>query len=85
MLLLRDAREHLASSKEQIWKKLEKVQKLKNQAEKSRDEAERVKTEAEKARDEAEQHGYDVGEAEIEDALRAEVRRVLNLLRSDLG
>ena len=32
--------------------------------------------EAEKARDEAEQHGYDVGVAETEDALRAEVPAV---------
>ena len=29
--------------------------------------------EAEKAWDEAEQHGYDIGVAEIEDVLRAEV------------
>ena len=79
MLLLRDDREHLASSKEQIAslrKKLEEVHKLKDQAEKSRDEAERVNTEAEKARDEAEQHGYDVGEVETEDAVRAEVPTV---------
>ena len=35
--------------------------------------AEEDKTRAEKERDEAEQHGYDVGVAEIEDTLRAEV------------
>ena len=38
-------------------------------------EAEKAKAQAqaERERDEAEQHGYDVGVAEIEDALRAEV------------
>ena len=35
--------------------------------------AEEDKAKAEKERDEAEQRGYDVGVAEIEDALRAEV------------
>ena len=68
-LLLRDAKEQLTSSKEQIVairKKLEEVQKLKGQAERSKDEAE-------KARDKAEQHGYDVGVAETEETLRAEV------------
>ena len=35
--------------------------------------AEEDKVKAEKERDEAEQHGYDVGVAETEDALRAEV------------
>ena len=35
--------------------------------------AEEDKTRAEKERDEAEQHGYDVGVAETEDTLRAEV------------
>ena len=35
--------------------------------------AEKAKEEAEKARDEVEQHGYDVGMAETEDALRAKV------------
>ena len=38
-----------------------------------RTEAEKAKVEAEKARDEAEQHGYDVGMAENEDTLRAQV------------
>ena len=64
-LLLRDAKEQLASSKEQIVslrKQMEEAHKLKGQAEKSKDEAE--------------QHGYDVGVAEIEDALRAEVPAV---------
>ena len=35
--------------------------------------AEEDKTRAEKERDKAEQHGYDVGVAETEDTLRAEV------------
>ena len=35
--------------------------------------AEEDKGKVEKERDEAEQHGYDVGVAETEDALRAEV------------
>ena len=76
---MRDAKEHLAFSKEQIAsikKQLEEAQKLRDQAEKSRDEAERAKMEAEKARDEAEQHAYDVGVAEIEDALRVKVPAV---------
>ena len=38
--------------------------------------AEEDKVKAEKERDEAEQHGYDVGVAEIEDALRVEVPAV---------
>ena len=41
-------------------------------AEKARLQAEEDKLKAEKERDEAEQHGYDVGIAETEDALRAE-------------
>ena len=45
-------------------------------AEKARLQAEEDKLKAEKERDEAEQHGYDVGVAETEDALRAEVPAV---------
>ena len=41
-------------------------------AEKARLQAEEDKLKAEKERDEVEQHGYDVGVAETEDALRAE-------------
>ena len=55
---------------------IRKVQKLKDQAERSKDEAKKAKMEAEKARDEAEQHGYDVGVAEAEETLRAEVLTV---------
>ena len=56
-----------------LKKKLEEAQKLKVHAEKLRTEAEKAKVEAKKARDEAEQHGYDVGMAENEDTLRAQV------------
>ena len=77
--LLCDAKEQLASSKEQIAalrKKLEEAQNLKDQAKRLKDEAEKAKMEVEKARDEAEQHGYDVGVAETEETLRAEVPTV---------
>ena len=45
-------------------------------AKKARMQVEEDKTKAEKERDKAEQHGYDVGVAETEDALRDEVRVV---------
>ena len=44
-----------------------------------RTEAEKAKVEAEKARDEAEQHGYDVGMAENEDTLRAQVPAICHI------
>ena len=52
---------------------LEEANKLKDLAEKAKLQAEEDKVKAEKERDEAEQHGYDVGVAETEDALRADV------------
>ena len=52
---------------------MEEAQKLRVQAEKARVEVEEAKAKVKKERDEAEQHGYDVGVAETEDALRAEV------------
>ena len=55
---------------------MEEAKKLKDQAEKARMQAEEDKAKAEKERDEAEQHGYDVGVAETEDTLRAEVPTV---------
>ena len=55
---------------------MKEAKKLKDQAEKARAQAEEDKAKAEKERDEAEQHGYDVGVAETEDALRAEVLTV---------
>ena len=55
---------------------MEETQRLREQAEKARAEAEKAKAEAERVRDEAEQHGYDIGVAETEDALRAKVPAV---------
>ena len=52
---------------------LEEANKLKDQAEKAKMQVEEDKVKAEKERDEAEQHDYDVGVAETEDTLRAEV------------
>ena len=74
-----EASDQLAASKEQLAilkKQLEEAQRLRNQAEKARVEAEEAKAKAEKERDEADQHGYDVGVAETEDALRVEVPAV---------
>ena len=56
-----------------LKKKFEEAQRLRDQAEKARVQAEEAKAKVEKEKDEVEQHGYDVGIAEIEDALRAEV------------
>ncbi|KAK9993094.1 hypothetical protein SO802_022797 [Lithocarpus litseifolius] len=71
-VLLRNAEDQLAASKEQIValkKKFKEVMIAKVLAEKE-------KEEAEKAKEEAEQHGYDVGVVETEEALRAEVPAV---------
>ena len=73
---MREANAELRKAREQIValrKHLEETQKLREQAEKSREEAEKAKTEAEQAMNEAEQRGYEVGRAETEEALRAEV------------
>ena len=77
--LTREANDQLAASKEQmatLRKQLEETQRFRDYAEKAKAEAEKAKAEAESARDEAEQHGYDVGVAETEDGLRAEVPTV---------
>ena len=69
----------LVAAKEQIaalTQQLEEANRLKDLAEKARFQAEEDKNKAEKERDEAEQHGYNVGVAETEDALRAEVPAV---------
>ena len=66
------AKEQIAALRQQ----LEEANRLKDLVEKARVQAEEDKTKAEKERDEAEQHGYDVGVAETEDALRAEVPTV---------
>ena len=74
--LAREANDQLAASKEQLAalkKQLEEAQRIRDQAEKARVEVEKAKAKAERERDEAEQHDYDVGVAETEDALRAEV------------
>ena len=79
MKLTNQAKEQLAVSKEQVAalkQQLKEAKKLKDQAEKARMQAEGDKAKAEKERDEAEQHGYDVGVAETEDTLRAEVPAV---------
>ena len=59
-----------------LKQQLEEANKLKDLAEKAKLQVEEDKVKAEKERDEAEQHGYDVGIAETEDALRAEVPAV---------
>ena len=66
------AKEQMAALKQQ----LEEANKLKDLAKKAKLQAEKKKVKVEKERDEAEQHGYDVGVAETEDALRAEVPAV---------
>ena len=58
----------------QLWRSNWRT--LRDQAEKARVQVEETKAKAEKERDEAEQHDYDVGVAETEDALRAEVPAV---------
>ena len=71
-ILLRNAEDQLAASKEQIIalkKKLEEAKKAKAQVEKAKEEAKKVE-------EEVKQHGYNVGVAETEDALRAKVPRV---------
>ena len=77
--LAREANDQLATFKEQLAilrKQLEETQRLRDQVEKAKAEAEKAKAEAERVRVEAEQHGYNVGVAEAEDALRAEVSAV---------
>ena len=53
-----------------LKQQLEEPKKLKDQAEKAKMQTEEDKAKVEKERDKAEQHGYDVGVAETEDALR---------------
>ena len=56
-----------------LKKQPEEAQRLKDQVEMSKAEAEKARIEAEKARDEAKQKGYDLGVAETEETLKAEV------------
>ena len=74
--LTNEAKEQLAVSKEQVEALNQQLEEAKDQAEKARMQAEEDKTKAKKERDEAEQHGYNVGVAETEDTLRAEVPAV---------
>ena len=72
--LVNEVKGQLVAAKEQVAalkQQLEKANKLKDLAEKAKLQAEEDKVKAEKERDEAEQHGYDIGIAETEDALRA--------------
>ena len=55
---------------------MEETQRLREQVGKARAEAEKAKAEAKRVRDKAEQHGYDVGVAGTEGALRAEAPAV---------
>ena len=59
-----------------LKKQLEETQRLKDQVEKANAKAEKAKVEAEKVWEEAKQHGYDIGVAETEDTIRAEVPAV---------
>ena len=63
------AKEQVAALKQQ----LEEANRLKDLTKKAKLQAEEDRVKVEKERDEAEQHRYDVGIAETEDALRAEV------------
>ena len=77
--LANDIKGQLVMTNKQIAalrQQLEEANRLKDLAEKARLQAEEDKLKAEKERDEVEQHGYDVGVAETEDALRAEVPAV---------
>ena len=77
--MAREVNDQLAASKEQLAalkNQLEEAQRLRDQAKKARVEVEEAKAKAKKERDETKQHGYDVGVAETEDALRAEVPAV---------
>ena len=77
--VLLEVKGQLVTAKEQIAtlrQQLDEANKLKELADKAKMQAEEDKLKAEKERDEAEQHGYDVGVAETEDTLRAEVPSV---------
>ena len=77
--LANEVKGQLVAVKEQmvaLKQQLEEANRLKDLAEKAKLQDEEDKVKAEKERDEAEQHGYDVGVAETEDALRVEVLAV---------
>ena len=79
---LLEANAELKTTREQIAvfrKHLEETQKLREQAEKLKEDAEKAKAEVEQATNEAEQKGYDLGVAEMEEALRAQVPMVCRI------
>ena len=86
--LLRETNAELKKTQEQalvLKNHLEETQKLREQAEKLKEQAEKAKINAEQAMNEAEQRGYEIGIAETEKALRAEVPEVCpHLLRENL-
>ncbi|XP_030955975.1 paramyosin-like [Quercus lobata] len=80
--LLCEANADLKKTQEQVLvlrKHLEETQKLRERAEKSKEQAEKAKIDAEQAMNEAEQRGYEVGIAETEKALRAEVPEICRI------
>ena len=80
--LLREANAELKKTQEQalvLRKHLEETQKLRERAEKSKEQAEKARIDAEQVMNEAEQRGYEVGIAETEKALRAEVPMVCRI------
>ncbi|XP_030945356.1 inner centromere protein-like [Quercus lobata] len=80
--LLRKANAELKKTQEQtlvLRKHLEETQKLRERAEKSKEQAEKAKIKAEQTMNEAEQRGYEIGIAETEKALRAEVPEVCRI------
>ena len=73
---LRETTEQLNDFKEEmavLRAQLEEAQRLEDQAGKAKAKVEKAKAKAEKEKDKAEQHGYVVGVARIEVALRAKV------------
>ena len=80
--LLREANAELKKTQEQVLvlkKHLEETQRLREKAEKLKEQAEKAKIESEQAMNEAEQRGYEIGIAETEKALRAEVPEVCRI------
>ena len=74
--LTNEGKEQMVAFKEQVValkQQLKEAKKLKDQAGKAKMQVEENKAKAKKERDEAKQHGYDVGVAETEDTLKAEV------------
>ena len=77
--LANEIKGQLVAAKEQVValkQQLEEANRLKDLAEKAKLQAEEDRVKAKNEKDEAEQHGYNIGVAETEDALRAEVPAV---------